>query len=222
MNDLIDFIDSELRSVADPEKAIEMKAYMKDIAPYYGVPSPIRKSISKGLWSEFSKRIRHDWRHLVVELWMMDQRECQYLAMDLMMKIKRSIIEEDIELFEKLIKTKSWWDTVDFLASNMIGSYFEKFPKNKDEFIQRWSEGENIWLIRTSLIYQLKFKERTDFNEIKRIILMHQESKEFFINKAGGWALRQYSKFNKEAVQEFMDDNPNLPRLVIREGSKYL
>lgn len=222
MNDLIDFIDSELRSVADPLKATEMKAYMKDVAPYHGVPSPIRKSISKGLWSEFSAQIKPNWRELIVELWMMEERECQYIAMDLMMKTNRSLIPEDIQLFEKLITTKSWWDTVDFLASNMIGAYFIKFPERINEFIDHWSTGDNLWLIRTSLIYQLKYKEKTDFAQLKKIILMHKDSKEFFINKAGGWALRQYSKFNKEEVRNFLESNEDLPKLVVREGSKYI
>jgi len=222
MNDLIDFIDSELKSVADPLKAREMKAYMKDIAPFYGVPAPIRKSISQGLWSEFSSKIKPNWRELCVDLWLKEERECQYIAQDLMQKFKSKLIVEDIELIERLITTKSWWDTVDFLAANIVGSYFLKFPDNKTIYIDRWSTSDNIWLVRSSIIFQLKYKEKTDFNLIKKIILSYTESKEFFINKAGGWALRQHSKLFPEEVHKFLDENEDLPNLVVREASKYL
>ena len=222
MNDVLKLINEELLAVANEEKAAGMTSYMKDNFKYLGVPSPERKIIVRFVWQENKEEILKNWRNLFSQLWTVEYREFQYVAMDLMEKIKRKIQKDDITLIEHFIIEKSWWDTVDFIASNMAGTYFEKFPDQKDLIIPSWMNSDNMWLNRTAILFQLKYKDKVDFELLKENILHHLGSKEFFINKASGWALRQYSKFNPEQVRTFIKETPELAKLTIKEGSKYI
>ncbi len=222
MNDVLILIEEELRAIADPEKAAGMKAYMKNHFEFLGVASPERKVISRFIWQEYKATVLMDWRDIFNFLWNCPEREYQYVAMDLMQKIKTKIQLEDIELIQNYILEKSWWDTVDFIASHMAGKYFEKFPEQIPNFIPLWMKSENMWINRTAILFQLKYQDKTDFDLLRENILYHIDSTEFFINKASGWALRQYSKFDKERVKHFVDEHPNLSKLTIREASKYL
>ena len=222
MNDVLNLINEELLAVADPEKAPGMKAYMKDHFEYLGVASPERKVVVRFVWENHKDLIRQEWRDLIRMLWDTPRREYQYVAMDLMAKVKTKLVEEDIALIEELVLQKSWWDTVDFLASNMVGKYFEKFPQHIDKYINEWKRSDIMWLNRTAIIFQLKYKDKLDFDLLTEQILYHIDSKEFFINKASGWALRQHSKAKPDEVAKFVAENPSLSSLIKREASKYL
>lgn len=80
--------------------------------------------------------------------------------------------------------------------------------------------GDELWLQRSAILFQLKYKEKTNETLLYRYIRQNTDSKEFFIQKAVGWALREYSKTNPESVKHFIEEN-RLPKLSIREGSKY-
>lgn len=222
MNDVLNLIEEELRAIADPDKVQGMKAYMKDQFDFLGVASPQRKVISRYLWKEYKATVLMEWREIFDYLWNCKEREFQYTAMDLMQKIKTKVQPEDIVLIQSYVTEKSWWDTVDFIASHMAGIYFEKYSGQILNYIPKWMKSDNLWLNRTAIIFQLKYKEKTDFSLLCENILYHIDSKEFFINKASGWALRQYSKFNPEVVVQFIEDNPDLSNLTKREGSKYI
>ncbi len=150
----------------------------------------------------------------------MPEREFQYLAIDYMEKVKDLFTPEDMENIEKLLTTKSWWDSVDAI-NKVVGHIVMKYPQTKEDVILKWIKSDNIWLNRIAIIFQLKYKEKTDTVFLSNAILYNCETTEFFINKAIGWALREYSKTNKEWVKEFIDNN-NLSKLSIREGSKYI
>lgn len=222
MNDVLKLINEELIAVADPEKAKGMKAYMKDHFDFLGVASPERKVVVRFVWENHKDLIRAEWRELVKALWNAPRREYQYVAMDLLAKVKTRLLEEDIALIESLILEKSWWDTVDFIASNMAGKYFEKFPDQITNYIYSWKTAENIWLNRTAIIFQLKYQEKLNFKLLSEQILYHIDSRDFLINKASGWALRQHSKINPDEVAQFIHENPRLSNLTKREASKYL
>ena len=122
---------------------------------------------------------------------------------------------------QKLITTKSWWDTVDSLAPNAVGQLAKDFPEVKEEVIESWAYGNHLWLRRAAILYQLKFKGGTEESRLYRYIVQNATSREFFIQKAIGWALREYSKTNPESVRLFIQEQ-ELPKLSIREGSKYI
>jgi 3-methyladenine DNA glycosylase AlkD len=126
---------------------------------------------------------------------------------------------EWIELFEELIIQKSWWDTVDALAAWQVGYYFSKYPEKIQPYTNKWMSNGNIWLQRTCLIFQLKYKEKTDFELLKSFINPLSGSKEFFIQKAIGWALREYSKLFPQEVMEFAGNQP-MAKLSYREATR--
>ncbi len=222
MNDVLKLINEELLAISDPEKAAGMKAYMKNHFEFLGVSAPERKVVVRFAWENNKALIREEWRELVSMLWETPRREYQYVAMDLMAKVKSKLVEEDIALIEGFVTKKSWWDTVDFLASHMAGKYFEKYPQHIDEYITQWKNSSDMWLNRTAILFQLKYKDKINAELLAEHILHHQESKEFFINKASGWALREYSKTNPKWVAQFLEDNPQLSNLTKREASKYI
>lgn len=129
--------------------------------------------------------------------------------------------KERIDLYEYLIVNKSWWDTIDYSASNLVGVHFQKFPELIQPYTEKWMDSGNMWLQRTSLLFQLKYKKATDLELLTDYIHQLQGSKEFFINKAIGWILREYSKTNAAWVVDFVNSNQLAP-LSHREALKWL
>jgi 3-methyladenine DNA glycosylase AlkD len=128
----------------------------------------------------------------------------------------------DTDALEKLITTKSWWDAVDVIDA-YVGDLCLRYPELKETVISKWMVSQNIWLKRVSIDFQLRFKDKTDTNILSRAILTNTGTREFFVNKAIGWSLREYSKINPDWVRLFIDTHRDrLSALSIKEGSKYL
>jgi 3-methyladenine DNA glycosylase AlkD len=222
-SDLYKAFIEHLEAHRDPTNSGPMKAYMKNHFEFLGLRSPLRKALLKSFFKQYDLPAGEELKALVLQLWENPYRECQYCAMEILGKRTRTWEESFILLFEQLILQKSWWDTVDWLAPNGAGKLFERYPELLIPTTERWNKSENIWLIRSSILFQLKYRERTDFERLGRYILRHTESKEFFIQKAAGWALRQYSKYNRIGVRQFIDQHEKrLSNLTVREGRKYL
>jgi len=213
-------IAEEFYGCRDPEKASGMAAYMKNQFRYLGIQKPRRSELEKEFLKEAKKAKAVDWG-FVERCWKLPEREFQYLALDYLLALKGSLEEGDIVRIEKLITEKSWWDTVDMLASGITGELCARYPQLKEERIIRWAEGDNLWLKRAAILFQLKYKEKTDIQLLKSVILMNLETREFFIDKAIGWILREYSKTDKEWVRTFIKENKLSP-LSVREAGKYL
>ena len=128
---------------------------------------------------------------------------------------------QDIELFELMITNKSWWDTVDLIATNLVGAYFKLFPEQIIPVTKKWMNSDNMWLQRTCLIFQLKYKEEIDTDLLTDYILQLKDTKEFFINKAIGWILREYTRKNPEWVIDFVNKY-ELSNLSKREALKLI
>ena len=158
---------------------------------------------------------------IIAQLWSQPQRELQYFAMELLLKYSKASPPGWIGLYEELILKKSWWDTVDGIAAWNVGDNFQKYSDQISVYANKWMDSENIWLQRTCLIFQLRYKLKTDFELMKSFIIPLSSSKEFFIRKAIGWALRQYSKFNPEIVKNFVSQQP-MSNLSKREATKLM
>lgn len=202
------------------ENALAMKTYMKDKFEFLGIRSPLRKELQKEFLKNIDKKAPIN-KNLVKLLWNENSREFQYLAIDYLVKVKKQLQKEDMIFIEGLITTKSWWDSVDIIASHLVGEICKMYPNLVDEYILKWSTDEDMWLRRTSILYQLKYKENLDTENLEKVIKVNINDKEFFIRKSIGWALREYSKTNKEWVRSFINNN-QLSNLSIKEGSKYL
>ncbi|MFT5779906.1 MAG: 3-methyladenine DNA glycosylase AlkD [Crocinitomicaceae bacterium] len=205
----------------DEAQAKKMSAYMKGLFPYYGVSAPQREQIQKE-WFASIKGTQYDFWELIIALYDREEREFQMVAIDLLKKRPVKQYElDDWKQLERVLVSKSWWDTVDLIASNYVGNYFKRFPEQLEMVIDRWRESDNMWLNRTCLIFQLKYKEKLDFELLVGLIDQFKGNKEFFIQKAIGWSLRQHSKFDPESVRDYLDQS-GLVGLAKREASKYL
>ena len=134
---------------------------------------------------------------------------------------KKGFEKNDYKKLEELITHHSWWDTVDSIASNAVGEYFKAYPEMIPEVIERWRNSDNMWLNRTCLIFQLKYRDQLDFELLKSLIQQYLPVKEFFIQKAIGWSLRQHSKHDPAAVKAFAD-SLELSTVAKREAYKYI
>lgn len=158
---------------------------------------------------------------MIEELWEKDEREYQYTALVYIEKSLNKLQKSDLPFMEMLITTKSWWDTVDAIAPKAVGKIAEKFPEVVEETMNGWAVSENMWLRRAALLFQLKYKQNTNEELLYHYIVQNADSKEFFIRKAIGWALREYSKTNPASVKQFIEGTRLAP-LSVREGSKYV
>lgn len=202
----------------NPERAVPMAAYMKNNFPFLGLSKPQRTALAAPFIRQAAQGPDPGWP-FIFHLWALPEREFQYCAVDYLLARKKLLAKDAIEKIEGLITDKSWWDTVDSL-STVIGTLCANYPELIDSHILKWSESPNIWLARTAILFQLKYKEKTDRELLGQIICKNAGSKEFFINKAIGWALREYSKTDPVWVRTFIN-NSRLHPLSVREGSKY-
>lgn len=214
----INTLVSTLRENSIEENIIPMEKYMKNNFKFLGIKSVERRELSKDFLRKEKDII--NWEE-VFYLWELEEREFQYVALDYLKARKKFLKIDDLENLLKLAKKKPWWDTIDLLAP-LVGEAIFDF-KDKNKLMLDLSKDENMWLRRIAILHQLKFKEDTDEKLLEEIIKNNFGSKEFFINKAIGWILREYSKTNKIWVRKFLDEYKNvLSPLSIREGSKIL
>ncbi len=209
----------KLKPNANPENAVAMKSYMKDRFEFLGIKTPERRRFLKEVYAEEDLPPFEDLETIVFELFDQPEREFQYTGIELCGRYKKHWTEKSLPIFEKMILTKSWWDTVDSIKSVCLRDYFLWFPENRYEITQQWIESGNMWLQRMSVIFQLSYKEKTDVELLKRNILQLNESEEFFVQKAIGWALRDYGRADKDFVRKFVTKNKLKP-LSKREALK--
>ncbi|GMQ49116.1 DNA alkylation repair protein [Vibrio sp. 10N] len=214
-------VQTALQPLANSDNAASMKAYMRDQYEFYGIQSWPRRKALHTLFSKQKMPNMNELAKVVDELWALPQREYQLVAVDLLIKQKKVLQESFLEDVERWITTKSWWDTVDMLATHIVASLFQRFPDQTACFILKWRQSDNIWLRRTAILYQLKFKQDTNESLLFEIISENQPNKEFFIQKAIGWSLREYSKTHSDAVIQFIDAQ-HIEGLAKREGLKWL
>ena len=200
--------------------AESMSKYMQDKFRFLGVRGATRTEIYKKYFPDARKTKTIDW-DFVESCWNKEEREFQYVVVYYLKAMKKFLKREDISKLKYLIVTKSWWDTVDLLAK-VIGSLVIRI-EGYDKIMLEWSKDSNIWLRRVAILYQLSLKDNVDEIILDKILVNNLGDNEFFINKAVGWALRDYSKFNPEWVREFIKKNKdNMANLSIREASKYI
>ncbi len=220
MHDYVKGIVQVFSENADPTIANGMEKYMRNQFTMFGIKRPERNALQRAYFQHCGKPQLEDLPEISIDLWSIQQRECQYFAMDLLKRFQNQLPKDFINILTKLITQKSWWDTVDLLAT-IVGTHFLRFPELNPKIPDQWIEESNIWLQRTAILFQLKYKEKTDWAQLKKYILKVADNKEFFLQKASGWSLREYAKVAPQSVKAFISE-VELPALTVREGSKYL
>ena len=208
-----------LACTADPARAAFMRAYMKNRFDFLGIAKPQLMRVCKPFFKG-AGQADMDWR-FVQQCWADPHRELQYCALEYLRAVQSNLTPQDIPRLQHLIITKSWWDTADFL-DRIVGSIALRHPE-VNAVLLVWSQSENIWLRRVAIDHQLLRKEKTDTALLEQILRNNLGQSEFFINKAIGWALRDYSKTHPDWVRRFIADyRQGMSRLSLREAQKYL
>ncbi|MBL4624095.1 MAG: DNA alkylation repair protein [Flavobacteriales bacterium] len=222
MKDYIEFVIKKFENHKDAEKAIPMEKYMQNKFKFIGIKKPERNVIQKQIGLEIGSPSVEELPVVIKSLWDLPYREYQYFALNLLEKYKNRVPPETIDLYYKLITTKSWWDSVDSIAVQLVGPLVGQHPKLIKTHIEHWSLSTNIWLKRTSILYQLKYKSETDTDLLSLYIKRSMNTQEFFLNKAIGWALREYGKSNPNFTVDFVAGHLSLSNLSKREAMKYI
>lgn len=195
-----------------------MEAYMKNNFIFLGIKAPERVKLTKQFLKLNGEPLNLD---SIKEIWDFEEREFQYIALALLDRQYKKAKEERIIFYEGLVIEKSWWDTVDTIAGRLISFHLLKYPHLINKYADKWIHSENMWLNRVAKLFQMKFKEKTDKDRLFKYCKMMSGSKEFFIQKAIGWALREYSYINSDAVESFIHQIDLAP-LSKREGLRIL
>jgi len=214
-------LESYFRTYANTEAAVPMAAYMRERFPFLGIRTPDRNRLLREFMKANPLPKGEELVHAAGGVWSLPEREFQYIAMVLYEKHRKHAEQSHIDILEGLITDKSWWDTVDLIASRLIGFHLAKYPELMASYTERWIASDNFWLQRTALLYQLSYKKNTDEERLFRYIRSVAKEKEFFIRKAIGWALREYSKTNEDAVRRFVAETELSP-LSQKEALKYV
>jgi 3-methyladenine DNA glycosylase AlkD len=213
-------LENAFEANKNPENAFVMAKYMKNNFPFFGIKTEERRRIFKEIWKENKNEVSANARAIVLELYSKKEREFHYCAIEILIKeLKGNYIKDDILLIEKILVNNSWWDSVDTISKYILGEYLLEFPLETKNVIELFSESENIWLNRSAILFQLGYKQKTNADFLFSECLKQAHSKEFFIQKAIGWALREYAKTNPETVKNFVLNN-NLKPLSTKEALK--
>jgi 3-methyladenine DNA glycosylase AlkD len=206
---------------ADTEKAEGMSRYMKNLFSFHGISKPERAVLQKHFVQRCKTIDAVDIITIARQLWSLPQREYQYTCMDMLKAVNKKWNEPMLQFFLKLVGEKSWWDTVDMIATNLMGAYCLRNHEQYKPMMIQLSKHDNIWYNRVALIHQLKYKQHTDAKLLMECIFNCMHKKEFFIQKGIGWALRQYAYVNANFVKRFAETQP-LSNLAKREALKHI
>ncbi|HEX4839435.1 MAG TPA: DNA alkylation repair protein [Rhabdochlamydiaceae bacterium] len=219
---MIHDLEKLFKDAANPELASRQSAYMRNLFPFLGITKPQRELLEKGIFKTTNIQDLASLEKLLLKLWKQDHREFHYTALCLAQRHRKLLTPKILPTLEKMIRTNSWWDTVDTLAPNLVGHLVKTHPELA-KLMDQWIEDPYLWIRRAALLHQLRWKEMTDEEILFKYCQKTMHEKEFFIRKAIGWVLREYSKTNPRSVKKFIAKHQSsLSPLSIREGSKYI
>jgi 3-methyladenine DNA glycosylase AlkD len=207
-------------AAADPERAAAMRAYMKDVAPFLGIPSPERRALSRSVLQGTPGPDERDCTAVALRCWRLPEREYQYFAVDLLRRHVRRLSSGFLPVSRHLVTTVPWWDTVDALAAHVVGGLVAADPALTAD-MDAWIEDDDLWVVRTALLHQLRYGERTDAGRLFAYCLRQSGHPDFFVRKAIGWSLREYAKTDPDAVRDFLArEGGRFAPLSVREALK--
>lgn len=220
---LVDAVRAALAGAADPSRAPAMQAYMKSALPFYGVARPERDAALKPVWAAYPIDDRGTWEATVRALY--DEaayREERYAALALLAREKRWRDPDAVPLIEHLVVVGAWWDLVDETAGRTVAPLLRAHREAMTPVVLGWSQSDDLWLRRTSVLAQLG-KGEVDRDLLTAVVLAAAPSKEFFLRKAIGWALRDVAHRDSDWVRGFLAEHgAQLSPLSVREASKHL
>jgi 3-methyladenine DNA glycosylase AlkD len=220
---LVAFVSAQFRARANPENAGSMAAYMKTAMPFYGIKKPDRVPVYREMKKRFVPSSRREYEAGVRALWRLPHREEKYAAIEFARQSEAFITAESLPVYERLVREGAWWDLVDEVAIRLVGRAQFKQRAKLRLVMRVWIDDQDFWIRRTALLSQIGHKQQTDQRQLFDHCLRRAGETEFFIRKAIGWALRDYSYTAPEAVRGFLVANHGrLSGLSFREGARQL
>ncbi|MET9835180.1 DNA alkylation repair protein [Streptomyces sp. NPDC006385] len=217
---VLERVTAAYSAAADPERAAAAQAYMKDVAPFLGIPTPERRALSRTVLLGTPRPDEADCTALALRCWRLPEREYHYFAVDYLRRHVGRCSSGLLPVTRHLITTVSWWDTVDALAAHVVGGLVAADPKLTAD-MDDWIADDDLWVARTALLHQLRYKERTDTERLFAYCLRQSAHTDFFIRKAIGWCLREYAKTDPDAVRDFLArERGRFAPLSVREALK--
>ena len=210
------------RTAADADRAAAQRAYMRDQFPYLGIATPERRRLSRDVLKGGARPTTEDCAALALRCWELPEREFRYFAIDYLIANVKRCESSLLTTLRTLITTESWWDTIDPLATRVVGPLVAADP-SLVATMDAWVRDENLWIARTAILHQLHFKAATDEQRLFEYCALQAEHPDFFIRKAIGWALREYAYTAPDAVRAFLErESGRLSPLSVREAAKHL
>ncbi|WP_405495302.1 DNA alkylation repair protein [Streptomyces sp. NBC_00096] len=225
-SELAELLETRLResfgAAADAEQAGHMAAYMKDVAPFLGIRTPLRRELSRAVTKDTPKPSEADCAALALRCWDLPEREYRYFAADYLRRHVSRCSSGFLPVVRHLIVTVPWWDTVDALAAHTVGPLVAADPALAP-VMDEWIGDEDLWVARTALLHQLTYKSATDAGRLFAYCRRQGAHPDFFVRKAIGWCLREYAKTDPGAVRAFVAaERGSLSPLSVREALKNL
>ncbi|NUL06393.1 DNA alkylation repair protein [Streptomyces lunaelactis] len=225
-SELADTVMDRLTTVyptgADAARAEGAAAYMKDIAPFLGLYTAARRDLSRTVLEGTARPDEADCTAIALRCWDLPEREYQYFAVDYLRRHVKRCSPGFLPVVRHLVVTVPWWDTVDALASHVVGPLVSADPKLKT-VMDAWIDDDHLWVARTALLHQLRYKDTTDAERLFDYCLRRADHPDFFIRKAIGWCLREYARTDPDAVRDFVEGaGDRLSPLSVREATKHL
>lgn len=208
---------------ANADNAQAMKAYMKNNFPFWGIKTTLRRSLVAPYVSTFKNMTPAEQQQIVAELWQKPEREFHQAALDFVSKIVKKTNLDWLPFWEDKLMKNAWWDSVDYIAPSLIGPLLIDKKELQEKYAWQWMESGYLWKQRAALIFQIKYRTKTNQNLLFDLVLSCADSKEFFLRKGAGWALREYGKSAPLEVSTFVHAHEaTLSTLTVREALKNL
>lgn len=198
---------------------------MKSAMPFHGTPAKEVKRIATALFAELELASEAAYVEAVRELWRgATHREERYLAIQLTRHRKggrKFRAMTTLPLYEEMIVSGAWWDFVDDLAAHAVGDLGLAHRSELTKAMRAWSRDADLWKRRTSILHQLRYRDKIDLALLAHCIEGSIADKDFFARKAIGWALRQHAKVDPQWVRAYVEKNAaRLSGLSKREALK--
>ena len=218
---------SQMKALRDPERAAQQQAYMKSDMPFWGIAMPQLRQLCKTLFRQYPIDDSLLWHQTIRTIWdEANHREEKHAAIELLgvTKYRKAWLQPDsLDLLKYMIQSGAWWDYVDVLATHHVGFLLQGWPSEITQQMQSWAKHPDLWIRRSAILSQLKFKERTDEALLTFAIAHSMADKDFFARKAIGWALREYAKTDPGFVVAYVTEHADsLSALSKREALKTL
>ncbi len=217
-------VEHALVPLADEAKAAGMKAYLLNQFEFLGLPAPVRRQAVKDM-GKVKWQNSVDLLAVAELLWQKHQREYRYTAVDLLRKHSALLSVNELPALQALLLRDPWWETVDGLSAviaDIMHAAVQQQP-NAAVAMDVWLKHPSYWVRRSAMLHQLGWRLNTDTTRLFGYATQLADGKEFFIRKAIGWALRDYARWNPEAVTDFVVQHRHtLSGLTVREAAKHL